>query len=174
MAKKAQSAWRQRAKSKDNSEASVSPTPTPTPTPPYQPDDAVLVFQSSPQPYLSLDVHDLVRSRFFFDYVLPLTDSTPNRGVLDFLPDLYLQNDGPGSALSAALSACSYSNFNRRFRTTSPSNQILRAKYYGEALSLVKNATQCEATAKSDQLLVAVYLLGIYEINEVCVLYYPA
>jgi hypothetical protein len=129
-------------------------------------------FRSSPPPFLVLDHHEVVCSRFFFDYVLPVGDDNPYKGVMDYLPQLYKES-GPNSALHVVVTACSYASFHRRFWNLSGGNQIEGAKAYGQALALVQDATHNEATAKSDQLLLAVYLLGLYDAQEVCVLFLP-
>jgi hypothetical protein len=83
---------------------------------------------------------------------------------MDFLPYLYLHSS-ENSALQAAVAATSYLNFHRRSDTLVRTDKIIAFNYYTESLRRVQDELKCEATASSDQLLMAVYLLGIYEVS---------
>jgi hypothetical protein len=79
------------------------------------------------------------------------------------MPQLF-HEAGTESCLHAAVLAVAYANFHRRAGTFIEDGQVLGREYYGKALSLVSEATQREATARSDQVLTAVHVLGIYEV----------
>ena len=117
------------------------------------------------RPALVEDHHTLVCSRFFFDYCLPTDTFDPFKGIMDFLPYLYL-NSGENSSLQAAVAATSHLNFHRRSETLVRTDKTIAFNYYTESLKRVQNELQCETTASSDQLLMAVYLLGIYEVSQ--------
>jgi hypothetical protein len=87
-----------------------------------------------------------------------------HRGILDHLPVLYVGTDSE-SCLHAALGAVAYANFCRRSSMPLEDGRRLAKQYYGRALSLVSKATKSSITACSDDVVVAVSLLGIYEVS---------
>jgi hypothetical protein len=116
---------------------------------------------------MTIDIFECARNRFFFDYPLPSDDPDhPHKGVLDYLPD-YLKNAPPGSCLPPAVAAVSFANFHRRVGQSSSKTLVLAGKAYGEALALVSAATQDKAQAASDHVVMAVHLLGIYEVGTI-------
>ena len=149
MARRAQNTWRQRAKPRRAPVlALVSGSQRDAP---------------SPGPLLRTDLHECALNRWLFDFCIPTDRFNPQRGVLDYFPQLYRQSD-PASCLHAAVSAVSYSNFHRRSAPLVEKCQLLGKKFYIQSLSLVNKATRNEVTARSDQVLMAVHLLGIYEV----------
>jgi hypothetical protein len=89
------------------------------------------------------------------------------RGILDYLPMLYSATN-PESCLHAALGAVAYANFCRRSSMTIADGRRLAKQCYGKALSLVSQATQNNTTASSDDVVMAVSLLGVYEVCLLC------
>jgi hypothetical protein len=147
--KKAQQKWRARAKPKNLTDDFYD----------------YLVTMKTPGFAMSIDLFDCARNRFFFDYPLPSDDlENPQKGVLDYLPDLYAQA-GTGSPLPAAVNAVCLVNFYRRAGPSSNKALLLAGKAYGEALAGVKIAAQNPAQASSDSVVMAVHLLGIYEVR---------
>lgn len=150
--KKAQQKWRARAKPK------------------MLTDDFyyTLVNMKTPGFAMPIDLFDCARNRFFFDYPLPSDDpENPQKGVLDYLPDLYAQAC-PGSPLPAAVNAVCLVNFYRRAGPSLNKALLLAGKAYGEALEGVKLATKNPTQAASDSVVMAVHLLGIYEVSFTC------
>jgi hypothetical protein len=84
--------------------------------------------------------------------------------MLDYLPELSSQS-GPGTCLYAALGAVAYANVCRRTSIPMEEGRRLAKQCYGQALSLVSKATQNDAMAGTDGVVMAVSLLGIYEVR---------
>ena len=122
---------------------------------------------STPEQPLSTPVEQFACSRFFFDYSIPDNEakSRAYAGVLDYLPGFYYSS-GPRSSLHAALEAAGVANFDRRCGAFTESFELLSKQYYGEALRLVKAETQDPKLASSDELMMAVHLLGLYEVGH--------
>lgn len=83
---------------------------------------------------------------------------------MDFLPHLYLRSN-PSSALHSAVAAISHMNFFRRSNHLLPEYKIAASKHYANALVRVQQELQSEASARSDALLIAVDLMGGYEVS---------
>lgn len=113
------------------------------------------------------DHFEIVCCRFVFDYTLPGDVIDPFRGVLDYIPPLY-QNSSSDSALRAAFAATSYINFFRRCSDVRKEDKATASKYYAQALLRVQDELRDKEKARSDGLLVAVYLMGIYEVSLSC------
>jgi hypothetical protein len=155
-ARKAQSAFRQRARRQVNHERSTTP-------PANQKQDAKdrqvgLALRPAP----AYNHQDVVCARFIFDFSLPSDEAYSFKGILDFLPRLY-ELTTPDSALHAALTATSYINFFRRSDQFRPEDKVAASRHYNNALVRVQRDLQDETIARSDALLTAVYLMGIYE-----------
>lgn len=147
--KKAQQKWRARAKPKTLTDEFY----------------AYLVNMKTPGFAMPMDLFDMARNRFFFDYPLPSDDpDNPQKGVLDYLPGLYAQASS-GSPLPAAVNAVCLVNFYRRAGPSLNKALCLAGKAYGEALEGVKHATLNPTQASSDSVVMAVHLLGIYEVS---------
>lgn len=110
-----------------------------------------------------VDLHEIAVNRWFYDYSIPTDSVNPNRGILDYVPSIYSKSGSP-SCLHAAVSAVAYANFCRRSKMSSEEVFMLGKAFYGEALTLVSKATQNEVLARSDEVIMAVYALGIYEV----------
>ncbi|KAF2093145.1 hypothetical protein NA57DRAFT_61668 [Rhizodiscina lignyota] len=157
-ARKAQVAWRQRVKpARSSSDASIS---SKTPSPPNE-----MAVASDVYPALTEDRLYIVSCRFLFDFTIPSYRSDQFRGVMDHLPDLYLYSH-PDSALRTAVAATSYINFFRRSPQPRMDDKITASKYYTQALARLQNELKYEEMARSDELLTAVYLMGIYEVSS--------
>ena len=78
-----------------------------------------------------------------------------------FLPDL-LRQSGSKSALTLASKAVAYA-YLANIDSTIASGQT-RAKAYIEALKVINSTLQATSTSPSDELLISVWLLGIYEV----------
>jgi len=83
---------------------------------------------------------------------------------MDFLPYLYLHSS-ENSALQATVVATSHLNFHRRSDTLVRTDKVIAFNYYTESLKRVQDELKHEDMASSDQLLMAVYLLGMYEVS---------
>lgn len=150
--KKAQQKWRSRAKPKMLTDDFYD----------------YLATMKTPGFAMPIDLFDMARNRFFFDYPLPSDDpDNPQKGVLDYLPYLYAQAFS-GSPLPAAVNAVCLANFYRRAGQSSNKALLLAGKAYGEALEGVKRATLDPIQASSDSVIMAVHLLGIYEVSLRC------
>lgn len=148
--KKAQQKWRARAKPKNLTDDFYN----------------YLISMKTPGFAMPTDLVDCARNRFFFDYPLPSDDpENPQKGVLDYLPGLYAQACS-GSPLPAAVNAVCLVNFHRRAGPSSNKALLLAGRAYGEALAGVKRATQNQTQASSDSVVMAVHLLGIYEVSS--------
>ncbi len=115
--------------------------------------------------HLSFDVIDYAINRFFHDYAIP--NGSPERpfmGVLDYLPQIYATAP-PDSSLKEALYAVSLANFDRRTSFTIERSRLKMERHYGNALRLVAKETQNAKMVASDQLLVAVQMLTIFEVS---------
>jgi hypothetical protein len=150
VAAKARKTWRQRSKQQHTPDSGLSISPSPTSTP-------------SPTPLMQIDIHETALNRWFYDYSIPSDNFNPHRGILDNLPDIYIESGSP-SALHASVSAVACANFSRRSRMFSSEGLLLGKAFYGEALSLVNKATRDKTIACSDEVIMAVYALGIYEV----------
>ena len=78
-----------------------------------------------------------------------------------FLPNL-LQKSGNESALRLASKAVAYAYLANKENTIESGHT--RAKTYIEALKVINSTLQAEPTSPSDELMVSVWLLGIYEV----------
>jgi hypothetical protein len=82
---------------------------------------------------------------------------------MEFVPHLYLRSNSD-SALYAAIAAVSYINFFRRSDQLLLQDKISASNHYAQALVRVQDELQSNPT--SDSLLIAVYLMGIYEVSS--------
>jgi hypothetical protein len=148
--KKAQEKWRARAKPKNLTDGFSD----------------YLIKMKTPGFAMPVDLIDCARNRFFFDYPLPSDDPLNlQKAVLDYLPGLYAQAC-PGSPLPAAVNSVCLINFYPRAGPSSNKALLLASKAYGEALAGVQLATRDQAQAASDSVVMAVHLLGIYEVSS--------
>jgi hypothetical protein len=95
----------------------------------------------------------------------PADGISDERGMLDYLSELASRSD-PGSCLYAALGAVGYANLCRRTNMPLEEGRRLGKQCYGQALSLVSEATQNDVIARTDSVVMAVSLLGIYEVRN--------
>ncbi|KAF1985816.1 hypothetical protein K402DRAFT_421743 [Aulographum hederae CBS 113979] len=167
-AKRAQDGWRQRSKkptkdgkteSRESSTdvVSVSPISLSNDSKPTQ-----LDFNSSLTilPMLAPSAIELSENRFFFDYVLQTNRAFPYSGIMDFLPELY-RKSSQETCLPEALAAMAKLNLYRRTRNQQLAIQA--AESYGHSLQLMKAALQNPETARSNEVLISMYLMGMYE-----------
>jgi len=82
---------------------------------------------------------------------------------MNFLPDIHMRAS-PDSALHSAIAATSYINFFRRCPQLRLEDKVAASKHYAQALVRVQTELQDEESAGSDSLLMAVYLMGLYEV----------
>lgn len=112
----------------------------------------------------SPDLLDLAYQRFLFDFVIPSAPHEPGMcpdGVLDFLPMyFYAASD---SCLRAAIMAVCYANYDGRFKSAEA--RMLSSECCGKALTQMQAAIKDPVKAKSDETLLTVYLLGIWEVR---------
>ncbi|KAF2809759.1 uncharacterized protein BDZ99DRAFT_571519 [Mytilinidion resinicola] len=158
-AQKAEDGWRKRA-TKSASHSSKSSESPPTA-------DSISTLTSVAQ-HLSLnrqpsdDLQDLAYSRWLYDFVVPSSSTDPgiiSDGVLDFVP-MY-ENAAPDSCLRAATLATCYANFYGRFKSAEA--KLRSSEYCGKALKLMQAAIKDPVESKSDETLLTVYLLGVWE-----------
>ncbi|OCK85394.1 hypothetical protein K432DRAFT_377746 [Lepidopterella palustris CBS 459.81] len=159
-AQRAEEGWRKRStKQLKSSQSSQSP-----------PSDSDSLSTTNPNAQhrtlsreIKPDLHQLAWQRFCFDFVIPnlSTDArSVATGVLEFLPSMY-EKCSPESPLWAAVAAVSYANFDGRFK--SPEARLLGSEFCGRALRLIQTAIGDPLQARSDETLLSVYLLGIWE-----------
>ena len=165
-AERAQKTWRARVKSKEETHGAKHDELAPF-------DDSSSSSSSScssstPRsisPVLTVDVMDCAVNRFFYDYVLPSERTYPGAqltGIFDYIPPLFYHAPQK-SSLKQAVYAVSLANFDRR---TGCSLKGLRQdidKHYGNTLRLVAEESKNPKTAGTDELLLAVQMLGIFE-----------
>jgi hypothetical protein len=116
---------------------------------------------------LPFDVTECAINRFFFDYTLPIARpfGLTHAGIFDYVPAVFASAPS-SSSLREAISAVSLANFDRRTGFAIEGNRINVERHYGNALRLVKKEMQDPATASSDQLVLAVQMLGIFEVRD--------
>ena len=108
------------------------------------------------------DWHQQAICQFIYDYVIPVDDKGRG-GLLNFLPDLYQQNQGAQFLVEAvdALSMASLAS-----RTSMPHLMMRARRSYGKALALVNLALDHEEQKKSDELQASLLLLTSYEASH--------
>jgi hypothetical protein len=116
------------------------------------------------------DLHDLAYNRFIYDFVIPNAHSDPGvvaDGLLDFVP-MY-GNAAAGSCLRAATMAVCCANYAGRFKSAEA--RLQSSEHCGRALKLMQAAIKDPMEAKSDETLLTVYLLGIWEVRRLLLSY---
>jgi hypothetical protein len=122
-------------------------------------------FGGTIPPVIGPDRHQLVHCRVFYDFTLRADPWEPMKGIMDFLPDLFTQSQ-QNSGLREAVAALAYASFARRLGQVNADDSIMETNHYGNALVKVKQAMESERTANSDELLMTVYLLGMFEVFQ--------
>lgn len=114
---------------------------------------------------MALDVQVCAQNRLFFDYTIPNehTGKKADSGIFDYMPDLF-HNSPPESSLRAAVSAAALANFQRRSHLSLDNHRRPIDRAYGIALTRVQLEMQDPVLARSDELLLAIQLLGVYEV----------
>lgn len=112
---------------------------------------------------ISLPLQDLAVSRLFFDYVVEPHPEHRQLGDLSFLPGMVRTIDAD-SCLAHAVCAAALANFSRRER--SPDARTMGGARYRRALRALADALQDTAKLKSDQLLVTIHMLAMYEVRQ--------
>ncbi|KIV98583.1 uncharacterized protein PV09_09630 [Verruconis gallopava] len=120
--------------------------------------------QSTPSLTVPLrdNIVDAAISRFFFDYVLQ--DEWDGRpvGIWDYVPRI-LSHSPTACSLREAMYAVALANFDRRTHFVIEGNKMNMERHYGNALRLVGKEIEDASTSSSEQLLIAVQILGVYE-----------
>jgi hypothetical protein len=101
---------------------------------------------------------------FLSNYVLVPRQPYCSRGYLEYLLPLYQSNDS-GNHLSLAVSAVAMAAFGSRPAIKSFSQHARQT--YGKALYLTNEALRDPVEVKEDRTLMAVLLLGLYEVVKV-------
>lgn len=86
------------------------------------------------------------------------------------ISDRTCRHSTPDSVVYAAVSALAYSNHFLRSAWLCLNDKVTASEWYAATLLCVQHDLQDEATAKSDPVLVAVYLMGLYEVSLFIVL----
>lgn len=102
------------------------------------------------------------RHRFFFDYCIPYDPHHPYTAFLGFVPQL-AQTSPEGSCLQQALAAAAYANFAGRYH--SDDAKLAGAENYGKALISLSKEMSKPVTSAVAETLVAISLLGMYELT---------
>lgn len=97
---------------------------------------------------------------FFENFVVTSRNDSP-LGWMEFLPDLF-ERVSVDSALYGAVHAAAYANIAQKYDRLDL--QYEAVNYYSKALKLVNNAMAQDSTATSNATIIAVILLGVYEV----------
>ena len=97
---------------------------------------------------------------FFSRYILNNADSTLRRGYLNFLPDICAK-EPTGSALSNIVTSLGLACLSNQRKD--PGTMTVAVSKYTEALRLINAALMDPTQAKSDQTLISVMLLSLFE-----------
>lgn len=100
------------------------------------------------------------RRRFFFDFCVP-SDSHDHYVFLGFVPR-FASTSPEGSCLQQALAAAAYANFAGRYH--SDEAKFAGVKSYGMALKSLSKEMTKPMTSSMAETLVAISLLGMYEL----------
>ena len=110
-----------------------------------------------------VDILDCAVNRFFYDYSLPESRETHStNGVFDYIPPLFYDAP-PKCSLKQAIYAVALANFDRRTGCSIKGIRTNIDRHYGSTLRLVAEESQNPKTANSDELLLAVQMLGVFE-----------
>jgi hypothetical protein len=85
---------------------------------------------------------------------------------MDYVPDIFAKAPR-NSALHEAILATSLANFDRRTGFMVEGTRLDMERHYGNALRLVAQETQDATLAASDELALAVQMLGTFEVRNV-------
>jgi hypothetical protein len=108
---------------------------------------------------------DCAVNRFFYDYILPegsMVSKSKFTGVFDYLPPLF-QYAQQQTSLKEAIYTVSLANFDRRSGCSFPNIRAEMEKRYGNTLRLVSEEVNDPNSFQTNQLLLAVQMLGIFE-----------
>ncbi len=108
----------------------------------------------------------MARNFFISSYVLFPRDPQADRGFIELLPIMFakLQVDSPVSLALTAVSRCMFGAWERKNRDTETA-EVRTA--FGKALAATRSAVQDPSESLSDETLMAVCLLGFYEVRLV-------
>ena len=123
-----------------------------------QPSKPTYVPPSLIPAYIRDSPEDIAACFFFNEYVLE--DSTQSHNLFDAVPTYY-SHAPVGSAISKAVVALGMACLSNTMCT--PDTMFSANKYYVEALSLINFTLRCSERSKSDQTLLIVILLGLFE-----------
>jgi hypothetical protein len=165
IAGRAKKTWRSRAKHKTAESPEHTKSSEHAATSSESRSSSSLVPSRSLTP-LSLDVTECALNRFFFDYTLPSEWlSRGNAGIFDYIPSIFAKAP-PNSSLREAIYAVALAKFDRRTGFVIEGNKVNIERRYGNALRLVAKETQDPALVASDELLLAVQMLGVFEVRK--------
>lgn len=103
--------------------------------------------------------------RWLYDFVIEETPGKapdePSDSLMDFVPHMY-ENASEKSSLKCVIRALALLNFSSRCNHSEA--QILAAEYAGSALRSLGIAIADVTRAASDETLLTVYLMGMYEV----------
>jgi hypothetical protein len=115
-------------------------------------------------PIFTTNIMDCAVNRFFYDYILPEAQSGSKylTGVFEYLPTLF-QYSPEETSLKEAVYTVALANFDRRSGCSFPNIRTEIDKHYGNTLRLVAEGLSDPREAQTNQLLIAVQMLGIFE-----------
>ena len=119
----------------------------------------------SDTPHVGLrdSLHQLAYQRFRYDFVMPSGVNSPARGTFSRLDSLYPEAS-EDSCLYCAVTAVSCANFNGRVKSEEAKHAGV--VYYGKTLQkLAALMAMDPANVNSDEILVVILVLGLYEVS---------
>lgn len=114
------------------------------------------------------DVRKVAYERWVYDFVLSETPATDPRdgssALLDFVPEIY-ENAAENSCVKSSVRAVAFANYCWRYKN--PEAQHWARKHAGKTLAILQQSIADGRKAASDETLLTVYLMGMYEVCSV-------
>jgi hypothetical protein len=118
-------------------------------------------FSALPSSTLKDDLQHNAVTLFFRDYVIAMCGTF--NGWLSFLPDLYTRSHD-NSILRLAIRTAAYANFWQKRQRHDVS--IIAISSYNRVLGVVSNEITKNGSEISEDILITVFLLGLYEVSN--------